>query len=411
MRPLVILLALLELPSALRYFLPVSSFAAGVTVACAVTLLLIRWRVKHLPSGARVSAGVLLLAVGVLVAVHLCIAAWIVPVDWLRALTSLPVALLVIGTAIALSPMVFGQQVGLDLTARTAFAILLISAVLGMTGFNPPEADWNSPAFPFTEPSHFALAFTPLLLWASVSSSGTRRALCLLGGLGIAAAMPSLTLLLGVLLIATICLPIWQLSLAIGVCVAGSMALAPDLGYFLDRIDLLSDVTNLSSLVWLQGWELAWEAISETRGWGVGFQQLGIATTSAEAASTINSLAGGDLNLLDGGFNFAKLAGEFGAFGVAAVAAYLVNVVSAMRKLRAHSFGLKKEASGTLLAMSFVVAYTLELFVRGGGYFSGTSVLALAALVHLAREARIRKRHSRKAAHPSVKSGVRPLHG
>ena len=402
MRHVLILLSLLALPSLLRYFLPVSSFAAGAVAASLLALFLVRVPVRS-RAIEHVSNSVFLMALGALIVIHLCAAAMFESVSVFRALQSLPLAVFLVGAAIAISPTLFERNAAR--TAAIAFSILLISAVLGIAGIAPPGAavELQIPVFPFTEPSHFAVAFTPLLLWATVLSRGRRRYACLFGGLAIAALMPSLTLLLGVVLIAAICLRAWQLAAALGACTVGLLVVAPDLTYFLDRIDLLGEVTNLSALVWIQGWQLSWDAIVSSHGWGLGFQQLGIAPTASDVSDTISSMAGGDLNLLDGSFNFAKLTAEFGVFGFAAVAGYMVVVIAAMQRLRAVALDYSKEEPGTVLAMAFVVGYVMDLFVRGGGYFNGTGVLAVAALIHLARRQRILRSHFRsRLASPLV---------
>ena len=85
---------------------------------------------------------------------------------------------------------------------------------------------------------------------------------------------------------------------------------------FLDRLDFSDETTNLSTLVYLQGWQLVEEALRATQGWAEGFQQLALQGTNTDISRVIFLILGTDANILDGGFA-GKTAGEFGWIGMA----------------------------------------------------------------------------------------------
>ena len=99
----------------------------------------------------------------------------------------------------------------------------------------------------------------------------------------------------------------------------------------------------------------------------------------------INFLLGRDANLQDGSFFLAKLGGEFGIFGLALVAGYLVVAAKSFIRLRAVLRGKLVMMDGELFARCCVIGYLIEIIVRGTGYFAGTSVLLLAGLFYLFR--------------------------
>ena len=109
------------------------------------------------------------------------------------------------------------------------------------------------------------------------------------------------------------------------------------------------------------------------------FQQLGLRGTDVPAAELIRSITGTyDENLTDGGFVFSKIASEFGVAGVLLSIFY---IVSAARSIRALRVGGSR--SGVTLARCIVVAYGVDMFVRGTGYFVESTLLFVAAATTL----------------------------
>lgn len=122
----------------------------------------------------------------------------------------------------------------------------------------------------------------------------------------------------------------------------------------------------------------SWDA---THGIGRGFQQFGLLGTEVPAADLILAILKDYLNLLDGGFTLAKVVGEGGVFGVSLIAAYLLCALRAAALLRSVARGVQTVEPLMVLTASSIVGYSIELFLRGAGYFTGTGLLLLASLL------------------------------
>jgi hypothetical protein len=160
-----------------------------------------------------------------------------------------------------------------------------------------------------------------------------------------------------------------------------------DLSYYGERLYLSSESSNLSTLVFLQGWENAVHNFIETHGFGVGFQQFGIAGTTGEVTQRIaRMLNGSTINLMDGGTTGSKLIGEFGIMGVLLVAAFVVAAGRGIRFIRAEqALPPARRDVRRIFFCSLIATYLFELFIRGVGYFDSGCFLALVALIGLAR--------------------------
>jgi hypothetical protein len=243
----------------------------------------------------------------------------------------------------------------------------------------------------FSEPSHYALAFLPVLL-VSVSAAPRPTQLGLVSlALAIAALLQNLTMVVGTLVIAALllrgaALAVMLLALA-GAALAGAAA-ALDFTYYSDRLNFTSDTNNLSTLVFLQGWENALLNFGETHGLGVGFQQFGIAGSKGDITEKIAALLGGDyINLLDGGSTATKILAEFGAFGILLLIGYIALAARSMRFIRKQQRmpAAHRDLRG-LFFHSVIVTYLFEIFIRGMGYFSAGGFLTLTALMALSTQ-------------------------
>jgi hypothetical protein len=198
--------------------------------------------------------------------------------------------------------------------------------------------------------------------------------------------LQNLTMLVGVLAAACLILRRLHLLLLLGalVLVVGYMAL--DLRYYTSRLLLSGDSTNLSALVFLQGWQRAGLNISETSGLGIGFQQFGYVGSLGDLAQRIVLLIGSNLNLYDGGSTGSKLVAEMGALGVALIALYLRLVVRGVVLIRrSQKLPLGQRDLRGIFFYSLIIAYASELFIRGNGYFTPSGFLVLAALLAVPR--------------------------
>jgi len=151
--------------------------------------------------------------------------------------------------------------------------------------------------------------------------------------------------------------------------------------YYLDRIFLSFDSMNLSSMVFLVGWEKAYLYFKYTYGWGIGFQQFGV--INFEGFLEINYLdrfsLQEPLNKLDGGSLAPKLIGELGFIGLIIVAVFSLFFVSTIRSLSISSLAKGRKNSKNIFFQSIFAASFLDIFIRGTGYFNPPILLLLSA--------------------------------
>ena len=375
------LLLVVLLPSLIFYAGLSTSLALGTSIAA---LMLVGVAMLSPAARGRLAITPEALAALVVAAItaHLVVACVFQPIDLARASASLiPLALVILGGCALGRLLAAARDADIGRAVRLCFAVLCVVSALPTLGFSPvaPNVDtvYVKPVFPFTEPSHFALVFVPMLMYCCIASSGRRRLLVLLLGALVAALLQNLTLVAGCLLVAWVCLR--RLALPVLAAVLGLVATQLDLSYYAERLDFTGDVQNLSNLVYVQGWQLVRESLERSSGWGLGFQQLGLQGSDTQAANIIFALVGNYANVLDGGFTFAKLASEFGVFGLMLAALYLATAWRAIRDLRSTARGAKRFIAPVVFAQCMLASYLIEMFVRGAGYFTGTGILLIAS--------------------------------
>lgn len=378
------LLATLALPGTLFYFGLTSSLALGTTVvafALAVGALVHgdRPAVQLAMRNAAVITLLLLLAL----TAHLMVAATRLQVDMVRAMISLvPVTVLLMGSMAMAQRLVSAAPDALDRSMRRCALALVVVAVLGGLGVAPPTGQsFVKPMFPYSEPSHFALVFAPLLIYNATTTGGWRRLLWLGTGITLALWIENLTLVFAVTLATCMTLRVPMLLMFVSLLAALTTQL--DLAYFTSRLLVSEDSDNLSVLVFIQGWELLADALNRSGGWGIGFQQMGLVWRDSPAADAIYAIVQDNLNVLDGGLTLVKLGGELGVFGLAVSGLLIALAVSSTMRLRWLALGLQSTTSpvaADVFARCVVVGFSIELLVRGLGYFTPTSLLLLASL-------------------------------
>jgi len=270
---------------------------------------------------------------------------------------------------------------------RFVFYLLLLTGIIGIFGYSPWFAT-EKPVFFFSEPSHFALIFLPFLLYVMVISRRSIRLLLLMATCLLGALLQNLTLFVGALVVAFLVFGVRRLVMFAAVA-AVLLALSNPTGmrYYLARLDLSPDSTNLSVLVYLNGWERAYLNLRESAGLGIGFNQLGFAGTSGEVAERLTKYAGRELNKLDGGFVAAKLISELGLAGIALLGIYLFCFVLGalrLRRLTARPYG-ERDCREIFFLACFLM-FVVDLFVRGTGYFSSASFLLAASVIWMTFE-------------------------
>lgn len=385
--PTIALIFLLVVPSLLFGARLTSSMAPGTLVGafCAVFTVLVR-----MSSTARLASTLRFYpAVALAITLHLVLATYWGPVDFGRAFISLAMFGIFFAGAGALADLLRSvDSAQLELLMRRIFIGLLILGMAACFGvLQPLRGSFEKPVFPFTEPSHFALATTPFLIFACVSSTHNKRLLYIGIALAEALMLQNLTFLVGCLFAASISLRLKHM--VVFTCLLLPVLFALDLTYYIDRVDFSGELQNLSGLVYLQGWQLIEESLAATHGVGRGFQQLGVNGTAVTAADLIRALTGSELNLLDGGFNLSKLVCEFGILGALLAGCYMFVAFGAFRRLRSVVAGRQVVSSLQVFCASVILGYLLELVLRGAGYFTPSGLLLITALLLNKRSAHI----------------------
>ncbi|MBW4052027.1 MAG: hypothetical protein HIU85_11295 [Proteobacteria bacterium] len=377
-----LVLSIQLLPPLPFYFKLVGSMAAGMMIAaatCAVSIAIcwvVGTRRSHLGVLDAGGGGPALIGtVLILVIIHGVVADQMERLDAGRFVASL-------------IPLVFllaaGLSVSTALRTATAAQIATLSWVsfwvmCAIIAFRLTGLQHGKATFPFTETSHFALALGPVFLYrCATARNQLRKDFWLFLGFAFAIGLKSATFVVVVMLAAFICRRL-LIILLVGVAVL-AVGLTVELKYFTSRADISNSSRNLSALVYLEGWELLDHSLVQTDGWGVGFQQLGVRGSQVTAAEEIAKLTGGgELNLEDGSFVMAKLGSEFGVAGLILVLAFSVLAFRSALRLRSG-----RGPPVLNFARSIVVGYGVDMFVRGTGYFTESTLLFVGALLVLA---------------------------
>lgn len=247
--------------------------------------------------------------------------------------------------------------------------------------------------FPFAEPAHLARLYGVFLVAAMCLriKHSTRFNLIIIS-LILAISFPSLSILVySIVAILVLMLGDNNRSVIIFVALIGLAAIIGydaifhfiDYNYFLDRITTPENSDNFTSLVFWQGLEAARLSLIETNFIGIGLHQLGNEPPN-EISRIISQLGGGgtsmlyELNRKDGGFVAAKLIAELGVFGILLVILLALLIVKSFKII-----GVKNVIIHYRLAAAVVISVAPEIFLRGGGYFSGSLLLLMSAIIYM----------------------------
>lgn len=376
------------LPSIPFYFKVAGSMAVGMTVAAGICIAVMAacWAI-----GARASrrglfdagAGglVLIATVVLLIVIHGIVADQIQRLETGRFVASLAPLVLLLGAGLALSAALrTATSSQITTLSWVCFWVMCAIIFFRLAGIQPRAgAAGSKSTFPFDETSHFALALGPVYLYrCACSRRRLRRDFWVILGFTLAIVLKSATFLAVAFIAAIICRRL-LLILAISLAIA-AVGLTVQFKYFISRADISSNNSNISALVYLEGWEMLDYSLVESDGWGVGFQQLGTHGSEVTAAEDIEHLTGGsDLNVQDGSFVMSKLGSELGVAGLLLVLGYCVLALKSLLHLRSG-----RGPPLLTFARSVVVAYAVDMFVRGTGYFTESTLLFVGALLVLA---------------------------
>jgi hypothetical protein len=274
-----------------------------------------------------------------------------------------------------------------DFAVKFVFYVLLIAGFVSLIEFSPFFSDFRKTMIFFSEPSHFIVIFSPFLLYMAVISQTRMKLFFLFLTILLALSVQNVTFLACVLLIVVSTLRLHQIVIgfiaAAGLLVLGFETI--DASYYISRLDLSVNSNNLSSLVFMSGWERAYLNFVDSSGWGIGFQQLGFIGDQGVAMTKLEELNATGLNLLDGGSVGAKLISEFGVLAVIGLFGYLFYFAKFVKDLRVISLGRIVDVNNSkkVFALSCIVMYFVELFARGTGYFTSTALLFVVSIIWL----------------------------
>lgn len=160
-----------------------------------------------------------------------------------------------------------------------------------------------------------------------------------------------------------------------------------DVSYYESRLQFDESTSNLTALVYMQGWDDAYNALLKTNWFGLGFQNMG-SLEPGVYGEKIFKIVGVYKNRLDGGFLAAKIVGEFGVIGLLFVLFYMISLLMSIlycRKFFKAYQADREEALeifsvSTVLGCSFIIVFLIEMFARGYGYFSPGMLLVMVSV-------------------------------
>ncbi len=259
---------------------------------------------------------------------------------------------------------------------KLTFYVLCLIGVIGkVIAFRPGNYALRGSVFPFSEPSHFALVFGPIACAYMLQFPRRKQVmvatLVLVMGLG----YPNITLITASFILLIISLRIWAAIAAIIVAAtvvsmvgSGKIERAPQYDYISSRVSPGDERDGLTYLVYLQGWQQAVIAMSESKGIGVGFQRFG-KEPAGEAALRIEEYYGMEYNRKDGSNLGSKIIGEFGLLGIAVCISMILYACYCLIKLRRYECGQRLKYFD-LVCMSVSGMFLIEVVFRGMSYFS-----------------------------------------
>lgn len=381
------------LPPLLTMSSEIKSFSSG-TLACSIICILICLdKLKNILTLKKIFAYGFGVIVFYLLAQHLLIGAW----QAKSYISILPLCINILAAyLISLKVKKIDNKTLLSICHYTFYLMIFLGLVNISTSYAIGKNlgySHGQPMFPFLEPSHYALFLGPFTFIYSVTNrSWNKRLISLAIVTMISFMIPSTTLLtyaiitsLALILTlkttaAFLAFPVIIISASIGVNTVMSNE------YFTSRLTFSSDTTNTTALVYLQGLQDTQNSLELTNGLGLGFQMLGTQPPSTYAfmIAKVMGNVNGELNREDGGFLAAKIISEFGYLGIYLMFAYLLYcfkcVITTRRILIKHR---ANDNITPLICYGIITTFSVELFVRGVGYFSPGVFIFLIAFFYL----------------------------
>ena len=291
--------------------------------------------------------------------------------NYSRFFQSLFLFIIMIYTAYLLANRLYElNNIELDrLLKKIAVTLILLTPVTLLNwyvlgGILSPDISARTMIF-FTEPSHYAFISSPFFIYYMLISNKKSFILFSLSLFFSAIFLENITLLSPLL----IGLFIKNKKLFISFIVI-SILLLPYFVLFQNSLNtkLLGlfdpDSTNLTVLVYFQGWEYIISSFERFMGAGIGFQQLGQIRLDSNA-QTVLELMNYPLNQNDGSFLLSKLTVEFGIIGFILTYYYLKNLIIIYLNINKI-----KNSSWNIFLISIYVSLFILMFIRNSSYFN-----------------------------------------
>lgn len=390
---LLVLLAVIVIPSLVYVSLSASSMAAGILVACFIMVLT--------AGKLRLPLSFIDLPLLFFIALFVIHTAYYGVQGGLSLKHVLSVALfgLMLFCAGLFSVKITAMQDGDLIAVLNKLSVVIIffglaSIILPVSFLNYDK--YVKSIFPFSEPSHYAITISGILLATGFYLSSAMRAGLVLSVLLFSVVYPSMLLLLLALIMIFSYYMCDFLKLSFSFfCLTVLIILIPyigpyvgvDISYYEDRLRFDESASNLTALVYLQGWEDAYQALLQTNWVGLGFQNMG-SLDPGGYGERIFQIVGVYKNREDGGFLAAKIIGEFGALGLVFLLCYIIalclSILHNRKFFRAYQANRERALElypvSSVLGCSLIVAFSIEVFARGYGYFSPGILLAMVAI-------------------------------
>jgi hypothetical protein len=250
----------------------------------------------------------------------------------------------------------------IDSAVRWCYWFLVFDAVFSTTLFYFVSSKAMITA---SEPSHFIMIFLPFLFYMVFRDDCVWH---LASALIFSILMNTLSLVFALLIFVIFYyrrnLLFLLTSLGIGVISIVTNSQFSD--YVLSRLNFSEHTENLSSLVFLSGYERAYETLYSGHLIGVGFQQMGFVGPQGYYMAKVEQLTeGGQLNLYDGGSLASKIIIEFGLFGIFILLLYVYRFIKILTFVNVKTIPSKAK-----FFIGVEVTFFCYLFARGGGYFT-----------------------------------------
>lgn len=246
-------------------------------------------------------------------------------------------------------------------------------------------------SFPFSEPSHYSISCIPFFMYGALNSKRHIMTIYLLVMLFLSLKLPSVIMMASTILTLFIItlrfkhkLIAYIFSIAI-LLLIGKYIINLDMSdYFVSRLNFSPENKNLTSLVYIQGWQDLMANVINTNGIGLGFQRMGTNEPN-ELNEFIFSLSGEYKNISDGSFLASKIVSEFGIIAIILLLTYAKLVIKCLADI---NVAFKKNINDPIYLFSriTIISFSIELFLRGIGYFSSSMVIFLISINLLGKE-------------------------